>query len=440
MVRNEVNDMSTRARRALPAAACAIVLLSAFAPSGRAAGGSAFDDLDREQEKTKGDADVDPAQRMREDLAAAQGKMRADVDEVDRQKQEDWARLSAQMEEQYRDMSRKMAEQSAWFKKSVEQQWTEFKDSTPKEWVDYSLKGDSRSKVDFEKGKIEVEVLVPVEEVAPTKKNVTSTEQLDKNEQAKLRALAEKKIEEQTRKMVATKEEHKEEILKDQVKTKDGAVVTEKNSGRFVKEQLAPAMVVERKPVVAQDGKPRLKVKVKIDMVPDHLKIRAARYADQIGVYAKKYDMDPALIYAVIHTESEFNPKAKSPAGALGLMQLVPRTAGVEAYKYLYKKDKLVTPEYLFDPGNNIMLGSTYLHMLMTRYYGKIKDPDNRRSLSIAAYNCGPGNVRKRVTSRYDVDSLSNADLVGLIRTLTPRETQIYVPRVEGRMGLYRDL
>lgn len=416
----------------------ALLLQTHLAPRAQAA--DAFDDLDREQAKAKDDGQDDPAQRMRDDLSRAQSKMREDVAEVDRQKQEDFTRLSAQMEEQYRDFNRKMAEQSAWFKKSVEQQWSEFKDSTPKEWVDYSPKKDARSQVDFEKGKIEVEVLVPVEEVAPSKKKVASVAELDKKEQEKLKALAEKKIEEQTKKMVATKEEHKEEILKDQVKTKGGAVVTEKNAERFVQEQLAPAMVVEPKPVVAQDGKPRLKVKVKIDMVYDHLKIRAARYADQISADAKKYDLDPALLYAVIHTESEFNPKAKSPAGALGLMQLVPRTAGNEAYKYLYKKDKLVTPEYLFDPDNNILLGSTYLHMLMTRHYGKIKDPDNRRSLSIAAYNCGPGNVRKAVTSRYDVNALSNAEVVGLIKKLTPRETQLYVPRVEGRMNLYRDL
>ena len=154
----------------------------------------------------------------------------------------------------------------------------------------------------------------------------------------------------------------------------DGTAVTEKNADRFVKEQLAPKMVVEEKPVVAKDGKPRLKVKVKIDLVPGHLKIRAARYAGPIGLAAKKYGLDPALIYAVIHTESEFNPKAKSPSGALGLMQIIPRSAGNEAYKYLYKQDKLVTPEYLYDPDNNILLGSTYLHMLMTRPYGKIKD------------------------------------------------------------------
>lgn len=382
----------------------------------------------------------DPAQRMRDDLAKARQQMLADVDEVDEKRQEDWSRLSAQLEAQYKDMARKMAEQSAWMKKHVEEQWSDYQDSTRKEWVDYNERGDSRSKVDFEKGKIEVEVLVPVEEAAPSKKKVASINDLDKKEQEKLRALAEEKIRAQTRKMLSTKEEHKAEVLKDQVKAQDGAVVTEKNADRFVKEQLAPAMVVEEKPVVAKDGKPRLKVKVKIDMVPDHMKIRAARYAGQIGLYAKKYDMDPALIYAVIHTESEFNPKAKSPAGAMGLMQIVPRTAGNEAYKYLYKQEKLVTPDYLFDPDNNIMLGSTYLHMLMTRHYGKLKDPANRRSLSVAAYNCGPGNVRKSVTAGRDIDALTNAEVVGLIRKLAPQETQIYVPRVEGRMDLYRDV
>ncbi|MDD5302822.1 MAG: transglycosylase SLT domain-containing protein [Elusimicrobia bacterium] len=429
--------MSAHARRGFSIAACAMLLLASLAPRARAADGSAFDDLDREQERTK--TSDDPARQMQEDLSQSRRGMRADVDEADRQKQEDWSRLSAQMEEQYRDMARKMAEQRAWFKTSVERQWTEFQDSTSKEWVDYNERGDSRSKVDFEKGKIEVEVLVPLEEVAPSKKKIAGANDLDGKEREKLRALAEEKIRAQTRKMLSTKEEHKAEVLKDQVKTKDGSVVTEKNSDRFVKEQLAPAMVIEDKPVVAQDGKPRLKVKVKIDMVPDHLKIRASRYAGQIGLAARKYGLDPALIYAVIHTESEFNPKAKSPSGALGLMQIVPRTAGNEAYKYLYKQDKLVTPEYLFDPDNNILLGSTYLHMLMTRHYGKIKDPDNRRSLTVAAYNCGPGNVRKSVTSGRDIDALSNAEVVGLIRKFAPKETQVYVPRVEGRMSIYRD-
>ena len=74
------------------------------------------------------------------------------------------------------------------------------------------------------------------------------------------------------------------------------------------------------------------------------------------------------------------------------------------------------------------------------QFLGKVKDRDNRRTLSIAAYHCGPGKVRQTITSRYDVDTMSNDELVGLVRRLTPRETQLYVPRVEGRMALYRKL
>jgi len=269
---------------------------------------------------------------------------------------------------------------------------------------------------------------------------VADVGELDAQERKRLQALAEEKIVAQTKKVLAEKEEHKTEVLKDQVKTPDGKAVTEKNVDRFVKQQLAPAIKVEDKPVVAQDGKPRLKVTVDIPMVPDHLKVRAMRYSEQVNTCARKYDLEPALIYAVIDTESSFNPKARSNVGALGLMQLVPRTAANEAYKFLYRQDKLVTPEYLYDPDNNILLGSVYLHMLETRHYGKVKDPDNRRSLSIAAYNCGPGNVRKTITSQVDVDALSNAEMVKVIKRNAPKETQAYVPRVQERMELYRNL
>ncbi|MBI5624145.1 MAG: transglycosylase SLT domain-containing protein [Elusimicrobia bacterium] len=350
-----------------------------------------------------------------------------------------WTKLSAAMEAMYREQDRQIVEAQRKLQQQVHQKWTEFHPSTNKTWVDYSPKAGAMSKVDFEKGEVEVEVLVPVEEVAPKKKTADFSE-LDEKEQAKLKALAEGKLKAQTRKMVAEKEQGKAEVLKDQLQTPEGKPVTEKNADKFVKEVVAPKMTVEEKPVVAEDGKPRLKVKVKIGLVPDHLKVRAKRYSSQVHAAAERYGLDPALIYALMHTESEFNPKARSVAGAFGLMQIVPRTAGVEAYKFLYNQEKLVTPEYLFEPDNNIALGTAYLHMLHTRHYGKVQDPDNRRSLSIAAYNCGPGNVRKLITNKHPVDGVPNAEVVRLITTLAPKETQAYVPRVEGRMGSYRGL
>ncbi len=381
--------------------------------------------------------DKDPRQQMIDDMQKAQEKMTQDYDAGLQKQAEDWTKLSAQMEAQYQELSRKMDAQREELKKLVEQQWTDFHESTNKSWVDYNKKGDALSQVDFEKGKIAVEVLVPVEEISP-KKNQPRFSELDDKEKAKLQALAEEKIRGQTKKILSEKDEGKTEVLKDQVQTREGKPVTEKNADAFVKKEIAPKMVVEEKPVVSKDGKPRMKVRVEISLIPDHLKVRAARYSPQIASCAEKYALDPALLYAVIHTESEFNPKARSKTGAMGLMQIMPKTAGNEAYQYLYKKETLITPDYLYNPDNNILLGATYLHMLETRHYGKIKDPDNRRTLTIAAYNCGPGAVRKAITSKNDVDSLDNAQVVGLVRQFAPKETQAYVPRVEGRMALYR--
>lgn len=91
---------------------------------------------------------------------------------------------------------------------------------------------------------------------------------------------------------------------------------------------------------------------------------------------AERHRLDPALVKAVIETESGWNPKAVSRKGALGLMQLVPGTAG----KYgVYN---------LLDPAQNVNGGASYLRTLLDRYHGDLEK-------TLAAYNAGEGAVER---------------------------------------------
>jgi soluble lytic murein transglycosylase-like protein len=99
-------------------------------------------------------------------------------------------------------------------------------------------------------------------------------------------------------------------------------------------------------------------------------------YEDIIREAALKYGVDPDLVRAVIRTESNFNPLAKSRAGAQGLMQLMPRLA---------KELGISDP---FDPRENVLGGTRYLSKLLDRHDGDV-------SLALASFNAGPRNVKK---------------------------------------------
>jgi soluble lytic murein transglycosylase-like protein len=101
-----------------------------------------------------------------------------------------------------------------------------------------------------------------------------------------------------------------------------------------------------------------------------------SRYDDLIQQHSTTHGISPDLVRAVIQAESGFNPRAISPKGAMGLMQLMPATA-----RELGVNDP-------FQPGDNIRGGVTYLARLMTRFKQNVE-------LALAAYNAGPASVDK---------------------------------------------
>lgn len=136
------------------------------------------------------------------------------------------------------------------------------------------------------------------------------------------------------------------------------------------------------------------------------------------------FRVDRALIHAFVRQESQFKADAVSRAGARGLMQLMPATAAYMAGEPVTAGDKRA----LFDPAVNLELGQRYLEYL-------IEEPATERNLFFiaAAYNGGPGNLRKwRDFAGYDDDPLL------FIESIPSRETRIFIERVLTNLWVYR--
>ncbi len=125
------------------------------------------------------------------------------------------------------------------------------------------------------------------------------------------------------------------------------------------------------------------------------------------------------MIHAITRQESQFDREARSPAGARGLMQLMPGTARETASSAGVPYSLAALTQ---DPQTNIRLGSTYFAQLMDRYSGSYM-------LSVAAYNAGPGNVNKWLRNNGDPRA-PGADVLAWIEAIPLSETRGYVQRV----------
>ena len=155
----------------------------------------------------------------------------------------------------------------------------------------------------------------------------------------------------------------------------------------------------------------------------DDLEIRfPLLHQDLVTRYAEKRSLDRSILYSIIRTESAFMTDARSPAGALGLMQIMPATGRETARRI---GARLVNARALLEPTKNIMIGSAYLKQMIERFGGSF-------SLAAAAYNAGPHRVRKWLPKSGCVP----ADI--WIDTIPFTETRRYVRRAAFYAILYQ--
>ncbi len=148
------------------------------------------------------------------------------------------------------------------------------------------------------------------------------------------------------------------------------------------------------------------------------------KYQEYVTVYAEKYKLEPEMVYAIIRTESKFDPYAVSRTGARGLMQIQEGTAK-DCIRELKLTD--ITPDALFDPEINIQLGCYYFSKLLKQYHGSFIN-------AAAAYNGGPGNVNRWLKEDANINEAGD-----LVKIPFP-ETGNYIKRIQDAYQMYQEL
>ena len=318
-----------------------------------------------------------------------------------------------------------------------------------KRWVSYIDKLNQRSVVDFEQGVVEVEIALP------STQRVDDEQARKQLEQALVKAMKQgddKRPMQQIAQQPVSQPSGKD-VLAGQISLPDGAAASQDDYPSLAS---AAAAGASKKTLKGDDGKTRVVYQTQLKLVPDHIRVRAVKFQPLVNKYSTEFRVPSEVVFAVMETESMFNPTARSAAPAFGLMQLVPTSGARDAYRYVYKKDKVVSDTYLYNPENNVRLGAAYLRRINSDYLGGIKNEESRMLATIAAYNTGAGNVfRTFVGSSYslsqyrkyndykqaalrEINRRSSAEVYQYLRSNLPyAETRRYIKKVTERMSKY---
>ncbi len=255
--------------------------------------------------------------------------------------------------------------------------WGETRIATPKEYVKYTEHYQSRALIEFTTGSIQVETLISDQPKAALKKAIVST-LLTPTDPSEVDLLSAKEI-----------KPGQTPFLYDLIHDQDNKPIQYAWRANRFADYLIKTGFQSR----LDHGKTRYFVR--FEMIKDYQGQQKRRYQTDVLRQARRFHVEPALIYGIIETESAFNPFAMSSAPAYGLMQIVPSTAGRDVHQLLYKRPGTPSKNTLFKPANNIEYGVAYLSILFNRYLAGINDRTSQEYCVIAAYNTGSGNVLK---------------------------------------------
>jgi membrane-bound lytic murein transglycosylase C len=329
------------------------------------------------------------------------------------------------------------------YKREIAAVWGVAEVPTRKRWVDYSQDLKTKKSIDYEKGEIEISVIAPSKKEAEKriKRELTKLVLEDKEtafKNNKLLQRVEKRI--STLKYVKKSKVDKEPLVSDLLFKKKPSL---KEAKRFSEKVVRTSNLSVSKSKIKNNKVYTVKIKFPYK----NLLRKALRYRPHVHKFASKYHLEPALVFAIIHTESSFNPFAQSPVPAYGLMQIVPQTAGKDATRIIYGKPVLLAPSYLYNGEKNILVGTTYLYLLYHHYFKNVKDPRSRLYCTIAAYNTGVGNVARAITGTTNlkkavrkINTLPHTQVYDILIKNVPLETKNYLRRVLRRKKVYSRL
>ena len=324
--------------------------------------------------------------------------------------EQEWQRM---LRQQQKDWERMVAE--------IDRIWLDSITTTKKEWVDYSDQYTTRSYVNFENGDM---VLATMIQTSETRVNEVSKERLRR----------------QLARALSSKNPSGRSILAGQIVDSSGQPVTQQNLDRYLNEEVFPRLKREPQPLLGKDGLPRYKFSVPMKLIPNHTMVRARPYIPEVKRQSQRFRLRPELVMAVMHTESYFDPLARSHVPAYGLMQLVPIYGAREAYQYVYGRDKVLPANYLYQPANNIELGTAYLNLLIYKHFARETHPVKNLYFSVCGYNWGPTSIQRKIIRLYPTSNMSPEQLYVVLRQRTPQETSDYLQRVTQRMPMYQTL